>query len=163
MILLLCLLLLALLPAAALGAQSEARVTIVYQEGENALQNAQFELYRVANMDGSGKLTLVSPFTRYPIRVQELLENIDAMAGTLEGYVRRDKISPMETKRTDAQGVVEFVWPKASFQPGLFLLLGKAHQQGGNDYRALPILFVLPYAFDEGDELNYELLINMKV
>ena len=163
LILLLCLLLLALLPAAALGDENEARVTVLYKEGEDALVNAQFDLYRVANMDASGKLTLTSTFARYPIRVQDLLEEIDAMSATLEGYVLRDKISPMQTKRTDAQGVVEFAWPRASFAPGVFLLLGKEHLQGGNAYQALPILFVLPYAFDEGDELNYELLIRMKV
>lgn len=156
---LLCLLM--LLPWAALCDESRAGVTITYIDNQTPLEGARFHLHRVADMDEEGCLELADPFTRYPVRIEDL-GNQDEAAKTLEGYIRRDKIEPLRSAQTDQQGKIEFTWKRSAFEPGAFLLISEDHKQDGYVYRTLPVLFALPYPGSEDDEWNYEIQIRLK-
>lgn len=160
-VLILCLFL--LLPMVSLCEENEVSLSVYFLDGKTALTGAQFDLYRVADMDDSGKMTLAASFKNYPVRVDDLTDSsINQLANTLEGYILRDKIKPAYSRKTDQEGNASFVWKKDEFKPGLFLLMNKGHKQGGYAYNLAPILFPLPYRFEGDAEWNYQLMIMVK-
>lgn len=112
MCILLALVLAVLLPVSAAAAgpiqtDRPAGMTIEYLDQGTPLVGVQFRIYQIAEVDAYGKLTVASPFDRYPIRLDGNTEEDWLVLGsTLEGYILRDEIPPTDWGVTDEQGRV---------------------------------------------------------
>lgn len=162
------LLVLTLLPTQVLAVGSidlerNASLTISYQNGKTPLTGAQFNIYLVAAADEQGSLTLTGPFTQFNVNIQGKDDDAwRALASTLEGYVLRDGISPTDSGTTDAKGVVKFPSSGTHLTPGLYLVLGNRHSQGGYYYEASPFMVMLPGFDKEADAWIYDVEANAK-
>ena len=155
--------LLALLPLSALCDGRTASLTVFCRDGETPLEGVQFDLYRVADMDEDGKLSLVAPFTAYPVQIGHIDDvYTGTMASTLEGYVLRDDLEPMYSRKTNAAGTIRFTLSSPQEIPGLFLVICRTYKQGGYRYHTLPVLLSLPYRFSES-EWVYEMMLRSKM
>lgn len=134
----------------------DIKLTISYQDNKTAIYNAKFDLYLVADMNEQGELTTTSPFRRYDIDISSKTDNetLKNIAYTLEGYVLRDKISPVDTQVTDSKGIVAFPSESKSLKPGLYLVLSNKQRQGKYYYEASPFMVLLPF-YDDSNTISY--------
>lgn len=135
------LLLLALMPLTAVFAadtELEFGVTISYRDGDKPIIGAEFKLFFVASVDETGKSTPTEAFERYFGKI-----STDS-ADTLEAYVLRDNISPCDSGKTDANGIICFPTAENKLERGVYLVIGERHEQNGKRYDAVPFFVVLP-------------------
>jgi len=138
-----CLLLLAaLLPAAAYAqgtvdiSRTDCTLTIAYP-----CQGVAFRLYRVADISASGKFTLSGDFKEYAVSLADLdSTGWKNLADTLDGYIKRDQLPPVDTQITDSNGRLTF----AGKTPGLYLVAWDRHTADGYTYTPQPFLISLP-------------------
>lgn len=163
--LLLALLFTVLLPvkAQALGAVDPAKpvtLTIHYSCGGKAAKGAGFDLYRVAEISADGKFTLSGDFKGYSVS----LDNSSAgqwraLAETLAGYVERDGLRPLDSGKTDRDGVLAFPTAGKTLQSGLYLALGEPYVDGRKTYTAEPFLVSLPGVGETGGQWQYDVTV----
>lgn len=117
------------------------------REGEAPVpvEDVQFDLYYVATMEGYGEFTLTGDFADYPVR----LDNLDAngwknLTSTLCNYIAADRLTPLDTGKTDENGQLEFPCTKQTLVPGLYLVNTKAKVGAEFTYRAEPFMVCLP-------------------
>lgn len=162
------LVLLMLLPVQVLAAGNidfnhDVSLTISYYEGETPLVGVRFDIYLVATVDEYGKLTSTKDFEQFDVNIRA--NNDDAwraLASTLEGYVLKNDITPTDSGETDEQGILVFPNHQESLQPGLYLVLGQRHIQGGCIYEASPFLLMLPGQDKEAGEWVYDVTAEPK-
>ncbi|MDO4314545.1 MAG: Cna B-type domain-containing protein, partial [Oscillospiraceae bacterium] len=158
----------ALLPmrARALGPIDTGRpvtLTIQYACGGQAAPGVDFALYRAAEVSPSMKLTLTGDFADYPVSLEDRdADGWQALAATLEGYVRRDGLTPLDSGRTDRDGTLAFPSPGKTLTPGLYLVLGGQYASGNKIYTAEPFLVLLPAANDAGTQWHYDVTVTPK-
>ena len=138
-----CLLLTAiLLPATAFAQES---VDITRKDCTLSIQypcsGISFQLYRVANISADGRFTLAGDFSKYSVSFM----NLDStgwrnLADTLNGYIARDGLKPVDTKTTNRDGRLTFF----GRTPGLYLVTWDKHTSGGYTYTPQPFLVSLP-------------------
>lgn len=140
--------------ASALGSSGSGHacsLTIDYQKNETPVTGAAFSLYLTATADENGTLTPTPEFAGYPVK---LWGGTDAewktLASTLEGYVRRDKLTPAASGVTDARGRLTL----GGLTPGLYLVLGEQHRQDGMIYDPQPAMVLLPAQDPDTHEWN---------
>ena len=139
-----------LLPVQALAAGSidleqDCGLSLTYRDGQTPLAGAVFSLYRVADVDEYGELTVTEDFSPFSVDIRG--ENDEAwreLAFTLEGYVLRDRVTPADSGKTDRKGTLSFPTPGTTLTPGLYLVLGQRHRQDGMIYDAQPFMVLLP-------------------
>jgi hypothetical protein len=131
---------------------------VICQNEETPLAGVQFDLYRIADMDESGNLTLVAPFRNYPVSVSHVDQVPETLAGTLEGYILRDNLEPDYSQKTDQNGRALFVLDEQGVVPGLFLVMGRVHKQDGYQYHTLPVVLSLPYHMMENEWVDQIIL-----
>ena len=125
----------------------DVNLTISYVDGKKAIQNAMFDLYKVANVDERGSMTLTADFEKYRGQVSGLnnLENMDQeswelLAYTLRSYAQRDNLSTAAKGKTDAGGAISL-----TVKPGLYLAVGhRITDSDFNTYTAKPFMLYLP-------------------
>lgn len=138
-------------------------MTISYQNNGKPLVGAQFELYRVADVDAKGVFTLAEPFTQYPVRINGLdASGLRDLASTLDGYIQKDKLQPLDTGKTDAQGKLKFPNQKTSLKTGLYLIRGGRLTQNGYVYTAQPTMVILPGQDAQNGSWIYDVTVNAK-
>ena len=143
--------------------QKDVKLTISYQDGGTPLAGAEFRIYLVASADENGELTTEDAFQQFNVDIRG--KNDDAwrtLASTLEGYVLRDSIVPTDSGNTDAHGYLSFPTGNARLTPGLYLVLGSRHTQGGFRYDAMPFMVMLPTQDTEKGEWVYDVLVSPK-
>lgn len=170
---LLCLLLGTLLctPVLAAGPIDLGRdvtLTLNYQEpyGDTPVPNALFDLYYVATVDSHAysDFTLTGDFSGYPVEVDDLdAAGWAALAQTLQGYVRRDQLKPMDSGRTGQDGKLKFPTDgSVVMRPGLYLVLGSSLSRGGYIYNASPVMVSLPAADWGENRFEYDVVSQVK-
>lgn len=118
-------------------------LTIEYKILDTKIQNAEFSLYKVASMGEDGSFTLTPEFENYGMKVNGLdSEETQAAANAFYGYVLKDSISPMISKKTNANGQLMFL--SSQLYPGMYLLTCKSHQAYGEMCYIQPMLLSLP-------------------
>jgi len=159
-----------LLPGQALAAgridlERTCGLTISYQDGSTPLSGAAFSIYRAAEVDPYGELTAAEAFRGYGVRFDIRGENDAAWraaASTLEGYVLRDELTPTDSGKTDSDGKLSFPTGEKALEPGLYLVLGARHRQGGRIYDAQPFLVLLPALDREANDWTYDMSVSPK-
>lgn len=132
-------------------------LTVYFEENGKGFSEVNFRIYRVADMNKTGKFTLSGDFQSYPVS----LENLDsaqwrALTQTLDAYVKRDKLQPQQTGKTDIDGAVAF----SKLTVGLYLVTGDAYIEEGIKYTPEPMLVTLPGLFAE--EWSYDMKVYSK-
>lgn len=149
--------------AGSIDLNHDVNVTVSYHDGDTPLVGAKFDIYLVASTDESGNLTAADAFRRYNVDLRgKDAEAWEALAATLEGYVLRDNIAPTDGGKTDAEGYLYLPSSGAKLTPGLYLMLGQRHMQGGRRYDAMPFMLMLPAQDAESGEYVYGVIVNPK-
>lgn len=141
----------------------DVSLTISYQGDKTPLDGAKFDIYLVATVDECGELTPTDTFSQFNVKIRG--KNDEAwktLASTLEGYVLRDKIIATDSGKTNNKGLVSFPNNPNSLTPGLYLVLGHRHSQGGWRYDATPFMVMLPGLDEEANDWVYEVTANAK-
>lgn len=129
------LLLLLLLPVSAIDAMS---ITVVCKDGDKPIVGAELELFLVAKQDSSGAYIPTEDFAKYNVKLDSR-----TLAYTLEGAVRRDELTPIDSIKTDAGGYAVFPSETVVLEPGLYLVLAKKHIQDARTYSFSPFTLTL--------------------
>lgn len=158
-----------LLPISAFAADSinlsrDVSMTISYQDGSTPLTGAKFDIYLVATLDKFGELTTTGNFTQFNVDIRgSNAEAWKTLASTLEGYVLRDDITPVDSGKTDSNGLIFFPSSDSkNLTPGLYLVLGYRHTQNGYRYDPSPFMVMLPGLDKENNVWVYDVTANAK-
>ena len=138
-------------------------LTLTYRDGKTALSGAKFSIYRVADADETGELTVRSEFDEFDLDIRGKNDRRwREMAQTLESYVLRRELTPADSGKTDKTGMLTFPPQGKTLAAGLYLVIGERHTQGGNDYDAEPFFVLLPTQDLEKNEWVYDVSANVK-
>ena len=138
-------------------------LTLTYRDGKTALSGAKFSIYRVADADETGELTVRSEFDEFDLDIRGKNDRRwREMAQTLESYVLRREFTPTDSGKTDKTGMLTFPTQGKTLAAGLYLVIGERHTQGGNDYDAEPFFVLLPTQDLENNEWVYDVSANVK-
>lgn len=137
-------------------------------QGDSGLYGQQYDIYRVADVDPYGELTVTKDFEAFNVNITG--QNDDAwrnLASTLEGYVlqasSQGSLKPADSGRTDAQGNLTFPTSTANgLTPGLYLVTGRYFVQDGYYYEPAPFLIMLPGLEKEKNQWNYAVTASPK-
>lgn len=146
----------------------DCELAIQYQYGETVLKNAEFEVYKVADVSAYAEYTLTDDFKQYPVEIGSYSgEAWDELASTLEGYVysdRRKEDGPklFTSGKTDKEGKLVFLQGEEFLKPGLYLLLGSKHETGGYVYSCEATIVSLPGADHVNNDWDYDVTIYPK-
>lgn len=148
-----CLLLLtALLPATASArgsvdvSRTDCTLSIAYP-----CAGISFRLYRVADISALGTFTLSNGFEKYDVSLADLdSAGWKDLSETLDGYIKRDQLTPVDTQTTDSSGKLTFT----AKTPGLYLVTWDQHTTDGYTYKPQPFLVSLP-GLDQNDGWVY--------
>ena len=141
----------------------EVSLTLSYLDEGIPLAGAEFDLHLIATVDDYGELTISETFRQFNVDIRG--ENDDAwkaLASTLEGFVLRDKITPVDSGSTNEQGTLVFPRQGGRLAWGLYLVQGHRHIQGGYVYDAAPFVVMLPSWDREVNEWVYDVTVNPK-
>ena len=109
----------------------EASLTVYFGRNGNGFSDVEFQVYRVAEVSASAKFTLTGDFADYPVQVNGLdSSGWRALAQTLDGYVARDRLKPLDKEKTDRDGEAVFT----GLKPGLYLVTGDRCRKGRYTY-----------------------------
>lgn len=149
--------------AGSIDMNSALSLTISYVDGATPISGAEFSVYKIADAEATGELSVNAAFKGYGV---EGLINDDAswsiLASTLESFVLKDGVSPLYTGTTDADGKLIFPPEGKELTPGLYLIVGARHELNGNYYDPAPFVVMLP-AYDSGsDAWLYDVTANVK-
>ena len=138
-------------------------LTLTCRDGKTALSGAKFSIYRVADADETGELTVRSEFDEFDLDIRGKNDRRwREMAQTLESYVLRRELTPADSGKTDKTGMLTFPTQGKTLAAGLYLVIGERHPQGGNDYDAEPFFVLLPTQDLENNEWVYDVSANVK-
>ena len=141
---------LALLPTQALAAgtidlNQNATLAIYYQHNGKPISDVPFDLYYVADVDEYAEFTLAGDFKNYPVQVNGLTADTwKTLAETLKSYAEQDRLKPLDSGKTDGNGMLSFPNTQDSLKPGLYLVVGKTLTKDGYYYKTEPFLVSLP-------------------
>lgn len=138
-------------------------LTLTCRDGKTALSGAKFSIYRVADADETGELTVRSEFDEFDLDIRGKNDRRwREMAQTLESYVLRRELTPADSGKTDKTGMLTFPTQGKTLAAGLYLVIGERHTQGGNGYDAEPFFVLLPTQDLENNEWVYDVSANVK-
>lgn len=136
-------LLLSLFSVNVLANQRETAFTLLYHDNGKALDGAKFSLYFVAEENSNGGFDVLEPFNYYNIKIALDEHGMRALASTLEGYVLKDGIMPVDAGEINDTGSLTFPVGNAPLKNGLYLVLGERHSANGMVYDASPFMIIL--------------------
>ena len=159
----LCLLTSVAQAAGSIDLSRKPTLTLTYRDGKTALFGAKFSIYRVADADETGELTVRSEFDEFDLDIRGKNDRRwREMAQTLESYVLRRELTPADSGKTDKTGMLTFPTQGKTLAAGLYLVIGERHTQDGNDYDAEPFFVLLPTQDLENNEWVYDVSANVK-
>lgn len=122
-----------------LDARGELIIEYVY-EGR-PVSGAGFYLYRVADLDEDGAVTLCGPFADYPVDTKDLSQDaMRDMAATLDAFAKRDALNPDYVAVVDEHGfaVIE------DLEVGLYLISAEKYIGEDGMYSSTAALAPIP-------------------
>ena len=149
--------------ASTINTGKDSNLTIQYTHNNAAISTAQFDLYRIADVDAYAKYTLTGDFENYPVSLDGLkADDWKALSETLTSYASRDKLTPLDSGKTDADGKLIFPANAPNLKPGLYLIVGRKFIKGGYTYTAEPTIVSLPNQDSKSNTWLYDVTIHPK-
>lgn len=141
----------------------DVHLTIAYQQDGQPVSGAPFDLFYVASVDAYGEFTLTGDFAKYPVRLTGLdSDGWRQLAETLASYASADRLTPLDSGATNAQGLLTFPNRQSSMKPGLYLAVGQQFSDGVYVYTTEPFLAALPIVDTASNEWVYDLTVSPK-
>ena len=104
-ILLCCMLLVGQMLVITASAARKINLTVDYKYEDLPLSQAQFDIYKIATVNGNGEIKPISPFSYYALDFSKTdNETMHSLALTMASYIARDGIKPYDSAVTDADG-----------------------------------------------------------
>ena len=130
------------IPACAQEALPEkTSLTLRFQEQGEIFSGVEFRLYQIATSHAEGTLSPTEDFAKYSLSLTYAsASQRRALSQTIEGYVTRDKLTPLQTAASSSVGLVRF----SDLPPGLYWIAGDSCSRDGTVYKPSPILITLP-------------------
>lgn len=139
-------------------ANKDVEFTIDYQNEGKRLSNAEFDIYKVADVDKDLNIKLTEEFSKYPVDLTKLNQDgWNDYALTLKGYVQSDGVEPVMRGTTDSNGIY-----KTKLKAGLYLVIGKNLTLDNYIYESSPFLVLLPNVEKETGTWNYDVISKPK-
>ena len=139
--------------------EQEASLTVYFGQDGDGFSGVEFQIYRVADVSALAQFTLTGDFAGYPVQVNGLdSSGWRALAQTLDGYVARDGLEPLQTARTGRDGSAAF----DGLSAGLYLVTGDRYREGRYTYTPEPFLICLPTLDEETDAWIYDVTASCK-
>lgn len=136
----------------------DVEFTIDYQNEGKRLSNAEFDIYKVADVDKDLNLESSKDFSKYPVDLTKLNQEAwNDYALTLKGYVQSDGVEPVMRGTTDSNGIY-----KTKLKAGLYLVIGKNLTLDNYIYESSPFLVLLPNVEKETGTWNYDVISKPK-
>ena len=133
-------------------------LTVSFQKDGKGVENAAFEVWKIADVDPYGKMSLTAAFASYPIRPENQdQEGWQKMAETLQGYVRRDRPETYAEGITGREGKFTI-----ALKAGLYLILGGPVEKDGITLTPVPALVFFPEENAEENIWQYETKTEIK-
>lgn len=144
--------------ASGVDVQRQATLSVYFGKDGAGFADVPFAIYRVADVSESGHYTLTGDFADYPVTLQGLdSAGWRALAQTLDAYVARDGLQPLQAGKTGANGQVAF----STLQAGLYLVRGESTRQGEERHTPEPLLVSLPAQAQAGAR-DYDVSVSCK-
>ncbi len=125
-------------------AKENYSLTVEYKHDEVILANVQFEIYKVASVNGT-EIKPTSDFAKYPVDLSGINEeNSMDIAYTLASYVSADNVKSYDKGKTDKTGKLNFPNNSQELTKGLYLVMGENVTVDGKTYSTKPFLIFLP-------------------
>lgn len=140
--------------SANLKVDTERPVTIKvnYKIGGTAIPDVEFSLYHVANVLEHGEMELTDQFKDYRIEMDDLNEeNAVVEAEVLAAYIKRDQLKPIDSGKTNENGILQFPTEDKKIYSGLYLIIGADHKLEDQLYDTLPLLVYMPIYYGSND------------
>ena len=119
---------------------------------------ADFLLYKVADISETGSYTLTEVFASYSVSIEDMDQTQwRTFAATLDGYIARDNIQPLAEQFTDANGKTTF----SDLEAGLYILIGRNQSDSTYRYECEPAMIQLP-GLNEKEEWITQVTANPK-
>lgn len=145
--------------AGAIDPNRDVTLTIEYKHNEVPVSDVTFDLYYVASVNAYAEFTLAGDFQNYPVEVNGLTTDAwKTLAETLAVYADRDQLKPMDSGKTNTQGILSFPNQQSSLKPGLYLVVGRKLVQNGYTYTTEPFLVSLPNLDQNSDTWTYDVI-----
>lgn len=137
--------------------EKNASLRIYFGKEGKGYENSMFCIYRVADVTETGGYRLTGDFKEYPVVLEGLTSSEwRALAQTLDSYAARDSLTPLQNVKTDEEGWTEF----SGLIPGLYLVKGEPHEEGGYIHTPEPLLACLPGLTE--DAWDYDVEVSCK-
>lgn len=147
-----------ILASSEFDANKDVEFTIDYQNEGKRLSNAEFDIYKVADVDKDLNIKLTEEFSKYPVDLTKLNQDgWNDYALTLKGYVQSDGVEPVMRGTTDSNGIY-----KTKLKAGLYLVIGKNLTLDNYIYESSPFLVLLPNVEKETGTWNYDVISKPK-
>lgn len=136
------------------GTAAEGSLTVTYQYQKAALNNADINLYRLADWSAKGGYTPTGDFanhTAYPVDWDILnadQQTLRDFANTMAGYIAVNKPAAENTLKTDSAGVATF----NQLKDGLYLAVVAPYQGNVLTCQTAAMLVALPNVHKNADE-----------
>ena len=136
------------------GTTAEGSLTVTYQYQEAALNNADINLYRLADWSAKGGYTPTGDFanhTAYPVDWDILntdQQTLRDFANTMAGYIAVNKPAAENTLKTDSAGVATF----NQLKDGLYLAVVAPYQGNVLTCQTAAMLVALPNVHKDADD-----------
>jgi len=149
--------------AGSIDLNRDCTLTISYRDGSMPLNGAKFSIYRAASVNENGELTVTEDFKQFNVNIRGKDDAAwKALASTLEGYVLKAGLKPVDSGTTDKNGTLTFPTEGKTLRPGLYLILGTRYQKDKTFYDAQPSIVLLPLLDQEHNEWDYNMTANLK-
>ena len=140
----------------------DASLKLTYADEKTALKGADFEIWKVANVDEYARYTLAEKFKETNVTgildedgyfVDQDSEAWKKIGTSLESWITESKTESDAKGETDDNGVVLF----DNLTPGVYFVNGTRHSQNGYYYEPVPYLVAVPAVDHAKNEWVYDI------
>lgn len=144
-------------------AKDKLSLTLEFIDDGEPISGAEFELYYIAGIDENGKFSLTDEFSGYPVDISGAdADALKSAAQTLAGYIKRDKLTPIDSGTTNENGLLVFPTGENNLENGLYLVIGKSFKKDGYTYKTEPVLVALPCYNSESGSYVFDVTVDVK-
>ena len=128
-------------------ASAEPELTIYCQVDQEKLVGVNFEIYQIATLTENGGFRTTARFSAFESDLQHISDPW-LLAAQLQYHVLESNLKPDGECATVQDGNAHFPQSGEKLEQGLYLVLGRRHQQSGYVYVMNPMLVSFPH-YDE--------------